>query len=78
MEETMEKNEVSRFLWGLIKKHGKDFTVALRYKTATNKIKKRHGRFIDLVNDEELILFSEDKGKQGRYQLARIVEIKKK
>lgn len=74
----MDKKDIRRFLAGLIKKHGQKFSVVMRYKTAANNVRKRHGRFVSLTGDDELILFNEDKGKEGRYHLNHIIEIKKK
>ena len=73
----MSRDEILRTLKGLIKKHDTSFAVRLRYMTATGKVKKRHGEFVALHDDQELVLFNSDKVTEGRYQLDRIVEIKK-
>lgn len=74
----MEPEEVLRFLKGQQKKHGSDFAVQLKYRTATGKVKKRHGRFVSLKNDWELVLHNPDKDTEGRYLVENIVDIKKK
>jgi len=73
----MEQDEVVRFLKGQIKKHGKNFSVTLRYQTASGKIKKRYGDFVDL-KEEELVLHNRDKGREGRYEVERILKISKR
>ena len=73
----MDKAEVMRFLKGQIKKHGSDFTLALKYRTENNKVRKRHGVFVELIAEEELVLFNPDKGTKGTYLLERITEIRK-
>jgi hypothetical protein len=52
----MEPSEIVRFIKGLLKKHGKEFAVTLRYQTAAQgKIRKRHGEFVDLNDREGMI-----------------------
>jgi hypothetical protein len=74
----MEQEEVIRFLNGQQKKHGKDFGVQLKYRTTTGKVKKRHGNFVALRNDWELVLYNPDKKTEGRYLIENIEEIKKR
>lgn len=75
----MDSSEVLRFIKGVIKKHGNDFSFNIKYLTANNKIKKRHGDFIDLVDDRELILINREKGKEkNHFEIARIFEIEKR
>ena len=74
----MEQGEIVRFLKGQIKKHGKNFSVTLKYQTANGKMKKRHGDFVDLKEGFELVLYNRDKGREGRYRLERILKISKK
>jgi hypothetical protein len=74
----MEPTEVLRFIKGLVKKHGADFSLDLKYLTANDKIKKRHGEFVALVNDLELVLRNRDKGSEGRYEIARIVDVERR
>lgn len=73
----MESAEVLRFIKGLIKKHGKDFSLNFKYLTSNDKIKKRHGEFIALVDDSELILLNRDKGNENRFEVSRILDITK-
>ena len=73
----MDMNEVEQFVKGLIKKHDKDFSVALKYQSNSGKVRKRHGRFVELKAGFELVLYNPDKDAQGRYLLDRIVYIKK-
>ncbi len=74
----MEPEEIIRFLKGQQKKHGNDFGVQLKYRTMTGKVKKRHGNFVELRNDWELVLYNPDKKTEGRYLIENIVEVKKK
>ncbi len=74
----MDNQEIIRFIHGLQKKHDKNFSVALKYKTSTGKVRKRYGEYVDLLGEHELILFNRDKGKEGRYPLENIIDIKKK
>ena len=74
----MEKEEILRTLMGLIKKHDDDFSVKLKYRTTNGKLRKRHGKFVEILSDEELVLFNPDKGKKGRYLFDFIEDIKKK
>jgi hypothetical protein len=74
----MESTEVLRVIKGLIKKHGKDFSLDLKYLTANDKIKKRHGEFIALIDDHEVILLNRDKGNENRFAIARILEVTKR
>ncbi|MDD5759933.1 MAG: hypothetical protein PHI06_12735 [Desulfobulbaceae bacterium] len=74
----MDSAETLRFIKGLIKKHGKDFSLNLKYMTANNKIKKRHGRFVSIVDDHELILLNQDKGSENRFEVSRILEIERR
>lgn len=74
----MEPSEVLRFIKGLAKKHGVAFSLNLKYLTTNDKIKKRHGEFVALVDDRELVLLNREKGSQNRYEIARIVEIDKR
>ena len=78
MTEGMNQEEVLRFISGQQKKHADEFRIVLRYKTENNKIKKRHGKFVNLINDYTLVLYNEEKGAEGKYQIDRIVEIRKK
>ncbi len=71
----MEPAEVLRFIKGLVKKHGVDFSLDLKYLTSNDKIKKRHGAFVGLVDDCELVLLNHEKGSENRYEIARILEI---
>lgn len=73
----MDREKIIRTINGLLKKHGQDFSVNLKYRTAAGKIRKRHGRYEDL-RGEELLLFNPDKGTTGTYALDRIVEISKR
>lgn len=74
----MESTEVLRFIKGLIKKHGHGFSLDLKYLTANDKIKKRHGEFIALIEDQEVILLNRDKGNENRFVIARILEVAKR
>ena len=75
----MESTEIIRFIKGLIKKHGNDFALTLKYLTANDKIKKRHGDFADLVDDRELVLINRDKGDQkNHFEISRILNIEKR
>ena len=74
----MDSTEILRFIKGLIKKHGNDFALNLKYLTANDKIKKRHGEFVDLVDDRELVLVNRDKGNEkNHFEISRILEIEK-
>ncbi len=73
----MDKKDILRFLKGQLKKHGPHFSVQLKYVTDKKKIRKRHGDFIELIEDSELVLFSPEKKSTGHYQIDRIVEISK-
>lgn len=74
----MEATEVLRLIKGLVKKHGQDFALNLKYLTANDKIKKRHGAFVALVDDQELVLINRDKGSENRYAIDRILEIERR
>ena len=74
----MDKEDVLRSLRGLQKKHGESFAIKLKYRTTNGKLKKRHGDFVELIGEEELILFNPDKGKNGRYLLDYVEHISKK
>lgn len=74
----MEAAEVLRFIKGLVKKHGKDFSLELRYLTSNDKLKKRHGEFVALIEDRELILLNRAKGHENRFEIARIFEVSKR
>lgn len=74
----METTEALRLIKGLIKKHGKDFALDLKYLTANDKIKKRHGEFVALIEDREVILLNRDKGHENRFEIARILDIAKR
>jgi hypothetical protein len=74
----MEQTEIIRFIKGLAKKHGTAFSLDLKYLTANDKLKKRHGEFVDLINDQELVLFNREKGSEGRFEIARIVDIERR
>jgi hypothetical protein len=74
----MDTNEVERFIKGLVKKHDKDFSISLKYQSNSGKVRKRHGRFVELKEGFELVLYNSDKDTEGRYLLDRIVDIKKK
>ena len=74
----MEPTEVLRLIKGLAKKHGVDFSLNLKYLTANDKIKKRHGAFVALIEDRELVLLNREKGSENRYEIARILEIDKR
>ena len=74
----MEPSEVLRFIKGLTKKHGIAFSLNLKYLTANDKIKKRHGEFVALVEDRELVLLNREKDSRNRYEIARILEIDKR
>lgn len=71
----MEPTEVLRFIKGLAKKHGNDFSLNLKYLTTNDKIKKRHGAFVALIDDRELLLLNREKGGENRFEIARILEI---
>ena len=74
----MDSTEILRFIKGLVKKHGSDFALNLKYLTANDKIKKRHGEFVDLVDDRELVLVNRDKGNEkNHFEISRILEIEK-
>jgi hypothetical protein len=73
----MDADEITRFIRGLIKKHGTDFSVRLKYRTAGGKVRKRHGRYVALKDDFELVLYNQDKRAEGRYLLTDIVDIGK-
>lgn len=74
----MESSEILRIIKGLIKKHGDNFSLNLKYVTANDKIKKRHGDFIELVDDKELVLLNRDKGNEkNRFEISRILEIER-
>ena len=74
----MDSTEILRFIKGLVKKHGNDFALNLKYMTANDKIKKRHGEFVDLVDDRELVLVNRDKGNEkNHFEISRILEIEK-
>ena len=71
--------KVERFIKGLVKKHGSDFALNLKYLTANDKIKKRHGEFVDLVDDRELVLVNRDKGNEkNHFEISRILDIEKR
>jgi len=74
----MDANEVERFIKGLVKKHDKDFSIGLKYKSNNGKVRKRHGRFMQLKEGFELVLYNAEKETEGRYLLDRIVDIKKR
>lgn len=76
----MDSTETLRFIKGLVKKHGSDFALNLKYLTANDKIKKRHGEFVDLVDeDRELVLVNRDKGNEkNHFEISRILEIEKR
>lgn len=74
----MDSEEVLAVLKGLIKKHGSNFSVNLKYVTANDKIKKRYGEFVSLVDDRELVLLNRDKGNENRFDITRILEISKR
>lgn len=75
----MESSEVLRIIKGLIKKHGDDFSLNLKYLTSNDKIKKRHGDFVALTDDRELVLINRDKGNEkNRFEISRILEIEKR
>lgn len=74
----MESSEVLRLIKGLIKKHGQSFALNLKYLTANDKIKKRHGEFVALIDDHELVLINRDKGSENRYAIDRILEIERR
>ena len=75
----MDSTEILRFIKGLIKKHGNDFALNLKYLTANDKIKKRHGEFVDLVDDRELVLVNRDKGNEkNHFDISRILDIEKR
>ncbi len=73
----MDKEEVLRVFKGLIKKHGTDFSVRLKYITSSNKTRKRHGKFLAMEDEEKVLLHNPDKGTDSWYQLDRIIDIKK-
>ena len=73
----MEEQEVVRFIAGLKKKHGNSFAVHIRYLTASGKVRWRSGQFLQLTEDNVLILRNEEKGGDGKYPLSRIREIGK-
>ena len=74
----MDSTEILRFIKGLVKKHGNDFALNLKYMTANDKIKKRHGEFVELVDDRELVLVNRDKGNEkNHFEISRILEIEK-
>ena len=74
----MDSTEILRFIKGLVKKHGNDVALNLKYMTANDKIKKRHGEFVDLVDDRELVLVNRDKGNEkNHFEISRILEIEK-
>ena len=75
----MDSTEILRFIKGLVKKHGNDFALNLKYMTANDKIKKRHGEFVDLVDDRELVLVNRDKGNEkNHFDISRILDIEKR
>lgn len=74
----MDADEIARFVTGLIKKHGNEFSVALKYKTTGGKVRKRHGKFVAFKEGFELVLFNLEKDAEGYYLLENIVDIKKK
>ena len=75
----METTEVLKFIKGLLKKHGNDFSLNCKYLTANDKIKKRHGEFVALVDDRELVLLNRDKGNEkNRLEISRILAIDKR
>ena len=75
----MDSTEILRFIKGLVKKHGSDFALNLKYLTANDKIKKRHGGFVDLVDDRELVLVNRDKGNEkNHFEISRILDIEKR
>lgn len=73
----MESQEIIRTLHGLIKKHGDNFSVKIKYLTENDKIKKRHGRFVALSDGQELTLHNQEKKTLGHYALDRILELGK-
>lgn len=74
----MENDDVLNVLSGLIKKHGNDFAVNLKYRTANGKLKKRYGNFVELIDQNELILFNPDKERKGVYLVDFIDQITKR
>jgi len=75
----MESTEILRFIKGLIKKHGNDFSLTIKYLTTNDKIKKRHGEFVALVDDHELVLLNRDKGNEkNHFEVARIFDVDKR
>lgn len=75
----MDATETLRFIKGLEKKHGSDFSLNLKYLTANDKIKKRHGEFVDLIDDRELVLVNRDKGNEkSHFEITRILDIEKR
>ena len=75
----MDSTETLRFIKGLAKKHGSDFALNLKHLTTNDKIKKRHGEFVDLVDDKELVLVNRDKGNEkSHFEISRILEIEKR
>jgi len=74
----MDREKIIRVINGLQKKHGRDFSLNLKYRTASGKVRKRHGRFVELRDGEELRLFNPDKETTGTYALDRIEEIGKR
>ena len=75
LRKSMETSEILRLIKGLIKKHGEKFSLNLKYLTANDKIKKRHGEFVALQGEQVLVLFNREKGSENRYELDRILEI---
>lgn len=71
----MEKKEILRFLHGQIKKHGKNFSVVIKYRTNVDKIRKRYGEFVDLNGEDELYLYNRDKKASATYVIDRIEDI---
>lgn len=73
----MDSQEIVRIVHGLRKKHGDNFSLKIKYLTGNDKIKKRHGRFVALLDERELLLRNQEKDTQGRYEIERILEIAK-
>lgn len=75
----MDATETLRFIKGLVKKHGSDFALNFKYLTANDKIKRRHGDFVDLVDDQELVLVNRAKGNEKSHiEISRILDIEKR
>jgi len=73
----MEKEEIVRFIQGLQKKHGNEFSLKIKYLTNAGKTGKRHGRFVGVEGDKELVLLNQNKGTTGRYLIERVFEIER-